>query len=109
MRQREPSRKLSDSNGPFKQQAIHSSFLCGSLFRLRQNLFINPRYANKDGRVHFAQIDPNLIQRLAEVNAHAMMQIHVHCLPLESMRQRQNRERGITVTKLKMIRRSKQV
>ena len=67
----------------------------GALLRAFENLLEEPRHAEHDGRSHLAHVLADRLDRLGEIDAHAVVQIHVHAEPLEDVREREHREHHV--------------
>ena len=78
----------SDANAPVKQNQIQSSFRRGLLFNPVIDLFKNPWHAHENCWSNFAQVRTNRVERLAKINFHAVIQIHVHGAAFEYVRER---------------------
>jgi hypothetical protein len=89
-------------DGPREQHHAHFPTLRSTLTNALVDLFEDARHTHQHRWTHFAQVWTNRLQRLREVNSHALVQVHVHRLPLENMRQRQHGKRLVVFAEIVM-------
>ena len=81
----QPRRGLAHLHGPRQHRAVYFSLRCGPVLDARINLLENARHAYENRGMNFAHVRAGLLEGLAKVHCHAVVQVHVHRLALENM------------------------